>query len=145
VRVDVAGVPLVPLDDVLIGQVFVNLIDNALRHAPPGTPIEIRAAREERAVRIEVRDHGPGLAPGDEAKVFDKFFRGAEAHGRGVGLGLAICRGFVEAHGGRIEAANAPGGGAVLRFWLPLEGEPPAIEPEPSAPAEGTPAHPEGS
>jgi two-component system, OmpR family, sensor histidine kinase KdpD len=130
VRVDVAAVPLVPLDDVLIGQVFVNLIENALRHTPPGSPIEIRAAREDGAVRIEVADRGPGFAPGTEPKVFDKFFRGQGGHSRGVGLGLAICRGFVEVHGGRIEAANRPEGGAVVRFWLPIAGEPPVVEPE---------------
>jgi two-component system sensor histidine kinase KdpD len=132
VRVDVASVPLVPLDDVLIGQVFVNLVDNALHHTPPGTPIEIRAVREERSVRLEVADHGPGLPPGTETKVFEKFFRGPSGAARGVGLGLAICRGFVEAHGGRIEAANLPSGGTVIRFWLPIESEPPLVEPEPA-------------
>jgi len=133
VRVDVAGISLVPLDDVLMGQVLANLIENVVHHTPAGTPFEISAAPEGRFVRVDVADRGPGFPPGSEQTVFDKFVRGSGAGSRGVGLGLAICRGLVEAHGGRIEASNRPGGGAVVRFWLPLEGEPPVVEPEPHA------------
>jgi two-component system sensor histidine kinase KdpD len=77
---------------------------------------------------VEVADHGPGLAPGEERRVFEKFYRGRRVATRGAGLGLAICRGFVEAHGGRIWAENRPGGGAVFRFTLPLVGTPPVLE-----------------
>jgi two-component system sensor histidine kinase KdpD len=131
VKVDVGAVPFAPLDDVLIGQVIFNLVENAAKHTPPGTPMEIRAAPEAGGVAVEVADRGPGLPPGAEQRVFEKFFRVSEEPGsRGVGLGLAICRGLVEAHGGRIEAANRPGGGSVFRFWLPVEGQPPQLEPE---------------
>ncbi len=75
---------------------------------------------------VEVADRGPGLAAGDEARVFEKFYRAGSAGG-GVGLGLAICRGIVEAHGGRIWAENRPGGGAAFRFALPVEGQPPDL------------------
>jgi two-component system sensor histidine kinase KdpD len=137
--------PLVPLDDVLMEQALFNLIDNAIKYSPAGSPIEIRAAVSDSWLKLEVADRGPGLPPGQEAQIFEKFHRG-EPHGerRGVGLGLTICRGIVEAHGGRIAARNRPGGGAVLSIELPLEGTPPSIEPEapetaPAMPAETTP------
>jgi len=131
VRVDVSAAPFVPLDDVLIGQVLFNLVDNALKYTPAQSPIEVRASRDAGGATIEVADRGPGLPAGTEQRIFDKFYRGSgNADSRGVGLGLAICRGIVQAHGGRIEAANRPGGGAAFRFWLPIEGEPPVIEPE---------------
>jgi two-component system sensor histidine kinase KdpD len=129
--------PLVPLDGVLVEQVLLNLLDNALRHTPPGTPIEISASLDANHVAVEVADRGPGLPPGDEARVFDRFYRGRPgAPERGVGLGLSVCRGIVEAHGGRIEAANRPGGGAVFRFTLPLGEKPPVVPAE--AGADGT-------
>lgn len=118
--------PLVPLDAVLIEQVFVNLLENAVKYTPPGTPIEISAVAEGSVVRVEVVDRGPGLPLGEEARVFDKFYRaaGTVAQG-GIGLGLTICRGIITAHGGRIWAENRPGGGAAFRFTLPLSGIPP--------------------
>ncbi len=80
---------------------------------------------------MSVADHGPGLPEGAEEQVFEKFYRGETSRGSGgVGLGLAICRGIVEAHGGRIHATNRRGGGAVFTFALPLGGEAPKIEPE---------------
>jgi two-component system sensor histidine kinase KdpD len=128
------GLPLVPLDDVLFGQLVENLIENALKYAPEGSPIEIAAALEHGTLSFEVADRGPGLPPGDEDRVFEKFFRGPGGIGRpGVGLGLTICRAIARAHGGRIVAANRPGGGAVFRVELPVEGEPPEIEREESA------------
>ena len=75
---------------------------------------------------VEVADRGPGLAPGDEVRVFEKFYR-AQASPHGVGLGLAICRGIVEVHGGRIWAENRPAGGVAFRFELPIEGQPPVL------------------
>jgi two-component system sensor histidine kinase KdpD len=120
--------PLVPLDGVLIEQVLLNLLDNALRHTPSGSPIEVSAALDGDRVRIEVADRGPGVRPGDEARVFDRFYRGrSDTADGGVGLGLTVCKGIVEAHGGRIEAINRPAGGVAVRFTLPLGEKPPAI------------------
>jgi two-component system sensor histidine kinase KdpD len=119
--------PLVPADPVLVEQVLVNLLENASRHTPAGTPIDIAASRDGDRVRVEVFDRGPGLAPGTEARVFEKFFRGPGAPAEGSGLGLTICRGIVAAHGGTIEAANRPEGGASFRFTLPIDGQPPPM------------------
>jgi len=119
--------PFVPVDAVLIEQIFINLLDNALKYTPDGSPIEISARVDNSGVRVEVADRGPGLAPGLEQRVFEKFYRG-QSPGRGSGLGLAICRGFVEVHGGRIWAENREGGGAAFRFTIPLTENPPAIE-----------------
>jgi len=142
-RVELAlaqDLPLVPLDDVLIEQALFNLIDNAIKYSPADGAIEIAADVADGKLRLEVADRGPGLPPGQEAQIFEKFHRG-EPHGerRGVGLGLTICRGIVEAHGGRIAARNRPGGGAVLTMELPLEGEPPRVEPEPAESAASAP------
>jgi two-component system sensor histidine kinase KdpD len=120
--------PLVPIDDTLIEQVFVNLLDNVLKYTPTGSSIEIAAWTGEGNVTVEIGDRGPGLDPGEELHVFEKFYRGHPAAGRGAGLGLAICRGFVEAHGGRIWAEKRTGGGAAFRFTLPLIGTPPVLE-----------------
>ena len=119
--------PLVPFDSTLIEQVLVNLLENAVKYTPPGSPIELAARTGEAEVVVEVSDHGPGLQPGSEERVFDKFYRAQPANTRGVGLGLTICRGIVEAHNGRIWAENRPEGGAVFRFTLPLDGEPPEV------------------
>jgi two-component system sensor histidine kinase KdpD len=120
--------PLVPLDALLIEQVLVNLLENAVKHTPAGTPIVLRAqlvpaGNAEQSVEVSVADRGPGLAPGDETRVFDKFYRGGADSGRGnVGLGLAICKGMIEAQGGRIWAENRAEGGAAFRFTLPIVG-----------------------
>jgi two-component system sensor histidine kinase KdpD len=121
-----ADLPLVPLDGTLIEQVFVNLLENAGKYTPMGSEIEIAVSREDDLVTVEVGDAGPGLKPGDEKRVFEKFYRGDDG-GKGVGLGLAICRAIVTAHGGRIWAENRPLGGAAFRFTLPLEGALPAV------------------
>ena len=92
--------------------------------------MHISAAREGDQVRVEVLDHGPGLAAGIEGRVFEKFFRGPGVPAGGSGLGLAICRGIVVAHGGTITAANRPEGGASFRFTLPIDGQPPAVPEE---------------
>ncbi len=127
--------PLVPMDGVLIEQVFVNLLENAVKYTPPSTPIEISASQIDGRVRVDVADRGPGIPPGEEARIFDKFYRVVgEGPVSGVGLGLTICRGIITAHGGRIWAENRPGGGAVFRFTLPLGSEPPPSVPgEPGA------------
>ena len=120
--------PLVPIDDVLIEQVLVNLLDNAVKYTPGGSPIRIMATATDEAVTVEVADHGPGLPRGEEDRVFEKFYR-ATPGGRGAGLGLAICQGIVRAHGGNIWAQNLPEGGVAFLFTLPLAGKPPASVP----------------
>ncbi len=119
--------PLALLDGLLIEQVFVNLLENAVKYTPAGTPIEISASVRDGAIVVDVADRGPGFPPGEEGRIFEKFYRlpGAAATG-GVGLGLTICRGIVTAHGGRIWAENRAGGGAVFHFTLPLVGTPPS-------------------
>ncbi len=123
VRLD-PDLPLAPLDEVSIEQVLVNLLENAIKYTPGGSPIDLAAWSDGLTVTVEVADRGPGLAAGDEARVFEKFYRAGRT-GSGVGLGLAICRGIVEAHGGRIWAENRSDGGAAFRFELPIEGQPP--------------------
>lgn len=112
--------PLVFLDDVLIQQVLVNLLDNAVKYTPAGSPIEISATLGEGEIRVAVADHGPGLAAGDLERVFEKFYRGAAAGGEGTGLGLAICQSIITAHGGRLWAENRAGGGTTFSFTLPV-------------------------
>ena len=128
-----ADLPLLEFDAVLIERVFCNLIENAAKYSPPGSPIEISARRLENAVDISISDHGPGIADGRSADIFEMFVRGARESAKpGVGLGLAICRAIVEAHEGSIAAANRPQGGACFSFTLPT-GNPPVIETEESA------------
>ena len=123
--------PLVPIDAVLIEQVLINLLENAAKYTPKEAPIEIAARESDGAVTVEVADRGPGIPRELVEKIFEKFYRlPREGASGGAGLGLAICRGIVEAHGGRISVHDRVGGGAVFRFTIPLEGKPPEIEPE---------------
>jgi two-component system sensor histidine kinase KdpD len=132
------GLPLVPADAVLLEHVFFNLIENATKYTPAGSPLEISAHVQGPAVVVEVSDHGPGLGEGEEERIFDKFYRGqARGSSGGAGLGLAICKGVVEAHGGRIWAQNRPDGGAVFRFTLPLGPRPPDAAPPAPQPEAG--------
>lgn len=133
------GIPsglLVSGDDVLLEQVIWNILENAARYTPAGSPIWINARAysqpdDHGGVEIEIRDSGPGFAPGEESLVWDQFYRGQhstlEAASRGVGLGLPICRAIVTAHGGRIEAADHREGGAIIHLWLPYPEDPPVI------------------
>lgn len=122
--------PLVQLDAVLMERVFGNLLDNASKYAPPDTDVRIALAVEADQLQVRVRNAGAGFPPERLQEVFEPFARGEpEGHVPGMGLGLAICKVIVEAHGGRIEALNPPEGGAEVRMQLPL-GTPPAIEPE---------------
>jgi two-component system sensor histidine kinase KdpD len=113
--------PLVPFDSALIEQVLINLIENATKYSPAGSPIDIAARAGTSEVEIQVSDRGQGIAKADEARVFDKFYRVREGEGGGVGLGLTICRGIMTAHGGRIWVDERPGGGSSFRFSLPLD------------------------
>jgi two-component system sensor histidine kinase KdpD len=122
--------PLVLVDGVLLEQVLVNLMENAAKYAPSGSRIDLSASASDHEVVVEVADRGPGLPPGEEARIFDKFYRGKTAREGGVGLGLTICRGIMEAHGGRIGAENRRGGGAIFRLAIPLSGRPPSVESE---------------
>ncbi len=121
--------PVVAIDDVLIEQVFVNLLDNAVKYTPPNSALRILATAMDQNVTVEVADHGPGLPKGQEHRVFEKFYRVASGGQRGAGLGLAICRGIIEAHGGHIWAHNLPEGGVAFLFTLPLSETPPASLP----------------
>jgi two-component system, OmpR family, sensor histidine kinase KdpD len=124
------NLPLIPLDSILIEQVLVNLLENAVKYTPPGTAIELSARASDKEVTVEVADRGPGLPPGLEQRVFEKFYRLSSTAASGVGLGLTISRGIIEAHGGRIWVENRSGGGASFYFTLPLEGEQPTLEAE---------------
>jgi two-component system sensor histidine kinase KdpD len=118
------NLPLLPFDGLLIEQVLMNLFDNAIKYTPKGTPLELSASEEFYTVTVELADRGPGIPPGEEERIFEKFVRG-RGTGGGVGLGLAICRTIMTAHGGRIWAENREGGGAVFRFTLSSAGIPP--------------------
>jgi two-component system sensor histidine kinase KdpD len=137
VKIDMpVDLPLLSLDGVLMEQVFVNLLENAARYTPAGSPIEITARKDGRQVDVRVADRGAGLPAGSEERIFEKFVRGEAAPAdsrRGVGLGLAICRGIVRAHGGEISASNRPGGGAEFLLRLPCENAPRVNLDEPGA------------
>ncbi len=121
---------LLEYDAVLMERVFCNLLENAAKYTPPGSLIEIKARRDGDHVEIEVADNGPGLPPGREESLFEKFTRGREETSvSGIGLGLAIVRAIVTAHGGTIHAENRPEGGARFVIRLPA-GEPPGMPEE---------------
>jgi two-component system sensor histidine kinase KdpD len=128
----------VHVDPVLFGQVLVNVIDNAAKHTPPGSPIDIEAIGEADHVVIEVADRGPGIAPGSEERLFAKFQRSATS-ASGAGLGLAICRAIVRVHGGSIEAFARAGGGAVFRIRLAARDGISEIVPDETLSNEGRP------
>jgi two-component system, OmpR family, sensor histidine kinase KdpD len=120
--------PLVPVDGVLLQQVLVNLLDNALKYTEPETPIRVTASVSDRTVTVEVADEGPGLPPDAEERVFEKFYRGTSGQ-RGFGLGLPICRAILTAHGGTIRAEKRSPRGVAFRFTLPLgDRAAPAVE-----------------
>ncbi|WP_243439888.1 sensor histidine kinase [Fundidesulfovibrio soli] len=112
--------PPIPMDEVLMEQVFLNLLENAAKYTPPGTSIDIVAHTRKKSVVIEVRDNGPGLPPGDHEKLFERFQRGDRGGQEGYGLGLAICRAVVKAHGGTISARDNAPSGARFTLTLPL-------------------------
>ncbi|CAB3770366.1 sensor protein KdpD [Burkholderia sp. MSh2] len=145
--------PLLQMDAVLMERLFSNLFENAAKYTPPDTPLDIGAERVTDDglpfVRVHVDDFGPGLPAGMETRIFDKFTRGEkESATPGIGLGLAICRAIVEAHGGKIGALNrtAPDGRVTgARFWFTLPVETPPAAPavpddEPDAPGASSPS-----
>jgi two-component system OmpR family sensor kinase len=118
-RLDVRPGPadaLLDADPHRLEQALVNLLHNAAVHTPDGTPVELRLVGRRRAWRFEVADHGPGLAVGDEERVFHQFWHGPNS--RGSGLGLAVVRSIARAHGGEAGAENRPGEGVT--FWLSI-------------------------
>ena len=117
--------PLISVDDVLLEQVFINLLENAAKYTPEGSEIAVFAALENDRVLIEVMDRGPGFAPGEEKRIWEKFYRGQVEGVGGAGLGLAICRAIVIAHGGSIEARE-PGRRRGDHSNLPPDRRPPA-------------------
>jgi two-component system sensor histidine kinase KdpD len=123
VSVDIpADMPPVYVDADLIVQTFVNLLDNVAKYTPAGTPVRISAQADDERVVITVDDEGPGLPTSDRDQLFDKFQRGRdEGTVVGAGLGLAICRAIIQAHGGNIWAGDRPGGGARFRFTVPAK------------------------
>jgi len=133
-----ADLPLLQFDAVLIERVLANLLENAAKYTPEGSAISIGAAATREAVEVWVADQGPGLPPGREELIFEKFERGRkESATPGVGLGLAICRAIVVAHGGAVRGETRPEGGARFVFTLP-RGDPPRIE-EPADDADNAP------
>jgi two-component system sensor histidine kinase KdpD len=112
------GLPAVRLDFGLMEQALCNLLVNAARHSPANAPIRLEATLDDDRLALRVTDHGTGLVPGEETKVFDKFYRGS---GGGIGLGLSIVKGFVGAHHGEVSAKNQPGGGVTFTIQLPVE------------------------
>jgi len=127
-----SSLPLVECDGVLIERVLCNLLENAAKYAPPGSPIRLEAGVQGGELQVAVIDAGPGVPAGHERRIFEKFARGErESATPGVGLGLAVCEAIVHAHRGRIWVAPAPGQpqGARFAFTLPL-GDPPAIQPD---------------
>jgi two-component system sensor histidine kinase KdpD len=121
------GLPLVRFDATLLERVLCNLLENAGKYTPPDATVTIAASAEEGELRVSVCDDGPGLPAGREDALFEKFVRGRqESPIAGVGLGLAICRAIIEAHGGRMRAWNRENAGACFEFSLPL-GDPPPL------------------
>jgi two-component system sensor histidine kinase KdpD len=117
------GLPLLRMDGLLIEQVLINLLENVAEYTPPGTTVVISALTVKPDVHIIVSDNGPGIPKGDEERIFDKFYAATRADLKGGGLGLAICRGIIHAHGGKIWAQNRPEGGATVTFTLPIKNQ----------------------
>jgi len=122
VRADLPGdLPPVSVDPAHAQRVLVNLLENALRHSPPGEPVVVRGTRTRQETIIRVVDRGPGIPADRLEEIFEPF---SGDSGSGAGLGLAIARGFAEANGGRVWAESQPGQGASFAFALPVQESP---------------------
>lgn len=119
VRVD-DDLPILPFDYIEIAQVLTNLIENAVKYTPPGTPISVSARRRPDAIEVAVHDAGPGIPHHQQRRVFEKFYRTPGTMIAGTGIGLAISKGLVEAHGGAISVESGQGAGTTFRFTLPI-------------------------
>jgi two-component system, OmpR family, sensor histidine kinase KdpD len=116
----------VEIDVVQLEQVMTNLLENAIRYTPGGSPIEVTIQAREEELLVNVADHGPGIPLPEREHIFDKFYRlcgtrDATGHAPGMGLGLAICQGIIQAHGGQIWVQEHEGGGALFSFTLPCQ------------------------
>ncbi len=123
VSFDVAGADALPFvrgDPDKLAQLFLNVLDNAVKHAPRGTTVQVRGERDDGSVVVRVRDSGSGLPQGAQGRLFQRFYRGDNAQRNGTGLGLAIAQAIAQAHGGTIHASNIEGGGAEFAVWLPV-------------------------
>ena len=139
IAVEVApGVPLVRGDEDRLGQVFVNLVHNAVKFSPEGGEVVIGVRREGDVVAVSVRDHGIGIAKADRTRVFERFYKTdrARVRGGGTGLGLSIARHVVQGHGGRIDVESEQGEGSTFTFTVPLR----AAETASAAPSRPTSA-----
>jgi two-component system sensor histidine kinase KdpD len=115
-----ADLPLLHLDADLMARLLVNLLENACRHTPAGSPVRIAAALHGNHLQLAVEDHGPGVPASEREAIFSKFQRGARSqHTLGAGLGLAICRAIASLHGGAVRVDDRPGGGARFVVDLP--------------------------
>jgi two-component system sensor histidine kinase KdpD len=119
--------PLVRADATQLERVFVNLIENAIRHSVPDRPVSVTAAQRAGRVTVRVIDHGDGIPAGERTRIFEPFYRGRGRRGQGSGLGLAIARGFVEANGGRIAVMSATGEGSAFSVMLPVADQPEVV------------------
>ncbi len=116
--------PMVKVDYVLMEQVFINILDNAIKYSPPELPIKIDVEVQSSSLRVSVEDRGAGIPEADLERVFDKFYRVQQPNlVTGTGLGLSICKGIIEAHGGKIWAANLEKGGMAISFTIPFDNE----------------------
>ena len=132
IKVDLpSDFPLLRLDGGLFEQVFINLFENMGKHTPLGTHADLTARVLKNVIEIDFINNGPNLSKGMEEKVFEKFARGSDTTSPGTGLGLAIVRAIIEAHWGKIYAANSPGGGVKFVITLPLPSQHPSTPSEP--------------
>jgi signal transduction histidine kinase len=115
-----AGIPVIRGDAAKIARVIANLVGNAIKFSPRGSCIHVHAGVREGALQVTVRDEGDGIPSDQLARVFDRFWTGHPAQERGAGLGLAIARGIIEEHGGRIWATSQLGAGSTFTFSLPV-------------------------
>lgn len=133
------NLPLVKMDFVLVQEALKNLLSNAALHTPPGTPVQVGARVRDGALRLTVADRGAGIPPESLPRLFDKFYRAPGASTGGIGLGLSVVKGFVEAQGGQIRAENRAGGGALFTISLPLGQVVPVAAPKPEPSTEFQP------